>query len=55
MTGLTKVGNDYYYFSTTNGKMRRNQTSQVNLMYEDYGFKVGGYYTFGLDGKMVLN
>jgi glucan-binding YG repeat protein len=51
-TGLTKVGNDYYYFSTTNGKMRKNQTSQCNFTVCDLPL---GTYTFGADGKIILS
>ena len=54
MTGLTKVGDDYYYFSTTNGKMRRNQTSQVNHKAADCDLPCGKY-TFGADGKLDLS
>ena len=53
MTGLTKVGNDYYYFSTTNGKMRRSQTSQVNIIADGCDLTYG-VYTFGADGKVIL-
>ena len=53
MTGLTKVGNDYYYFSTTNGKMRRSQTSMVNYVAPDCDLPVG-VYTFGADGKVII-
>ena len=53
MCGLTKVGDDYYYFSTTNGKMRRNQTSQVNIIAEGCDLSYGKY-TFGADGKVIL-
>ena len=54
MGGLTKVGNDYYYFSTTNGKMRKNQTSQVYYMTEDCDFALGTTFTFGADGKVIF-
>jgi glucan-binding YG repeat protein len=53
MSGLTKVGDDYYYFSTTNGKMRKNQTSMVNYIAEGCDLPYG-VYTFGADGKVVI-
>ena len=53
-TGLTKVGEDYYYFSTTNGKMRRNQTSTVYYFADNCELGVGTY-TFGADGKVDLS
>ena len=58
LTGLTKVGNDYYYFSTTNGKMATNVTRLVagnciDASAEDR-FNGDGTYTFGADGKMVI-
>ncbi len=54
MGGLTKVGDDYYYFSTTNGKMRKNQTSQVNFVATGCDLSYG-VYTFGIDGKVVFD
>ena len=57
-TGLTKVGNDYYYFSTTNGKMAANVTRLVAGNCIDASakdrFNGDGTYTFGADGKMIL-
>lgn len=54
-TGLTKVGNDYCYFSTTDGHMTRSTTRLVYQMTEDCNFKVGGTYSFDSNGKMILN
>ncbi len=58
-TGLTKVGDDIYYFSTTNGKMAKDITRAVagDCIHESAvaeGMKEG-YYTFDTDGKMVKN
>ncbi len=49
--GLTKVGDDYYYFSTTNGKMSRNVTKAIYYTCCDLPI---GTYTFGADGKVVI-
>ncbi len=49
--GLTKVGDDYYYFSTTNGKMSRNVTKAIYYTCCDLPI---GTYTFGADGKVVF-
>ena len=57
-TGLTKVGEDYYYFSTTNGKMAVSVTRQVAHNCIDASakdrFTETGTYTFGADGKMKI-
>jgi len=53
MTGLTKVGDDYYYFSTTNGVMSRSVTRMVYHIHESCDLPKGEY-TFGADGKLVL-
>ena len=57
-TGLTKVGDDYYYFSTTDGKMAVSVTRQVAYNRIDASamdrFTTTGTYTFGADGKMIL-
>ncbi len=58
MTGLTKIGDDYYYFSTTNGQMAANVTRQVayNRIHESAmdRFTETATFTFGADGKMVI-
>jgi glucan-binding YG repeat protein len=58
-TGLTKIGNDYYYFSTTDGKMAVNVTRQVahNRIDESAKdrFTETATFTFGADGKMVMD
>ena len=57
MTGMTKVGNDYYYFSTTDGKMTRNTTRTVYIFdgsCEAGKFVSGATYTFDAEGKLVL-
>ena len=57
-TGLTKVGDDYYYFSTTNGKMAADVTRLVAYNCIDESakdrFTETATFTFGADGKMVL-
>jgi len=57
-TGLTKIGDDYYYFSTTDGKMAVNVTRQVAYNRIDVSaqdrFTKTGTYTFDEDGKMVF-
>ena len=53
MTGLIKIGDDYYYFSTTNGKMSRNVTKMVYRIHESCDLP-SGEYTFGADGKVIL-
>ena len=59
MTGLTKLGDDYYYFSTSDGKMAANVTRQVahNRIHASAKdrFTQTATFTFGADGKMVLN
>ncbi len=58
MTGFTKIGDDYYYFSTTNGKMAVNVTRVVAIDCVDSS--AVGYITentkltFGADGKLVV-
>ena len=53
-TGLTKVEDDIYYFSTTNGKMTRSQTRLVYYFADNCaGYPNGGSYTFGADGKLI--
>ncbi|MDO4419420.1 MAG: hypothetical protein Q4B92_03560, partial [Ruminococcus sp.] len=57
-TGLTKIDGNYYYLSTTNGKVAVNVTRQVAYNCIDDSakdrFTTTGIYTFGADGKMVL-
>ena len=53
MTGLTKVGEDYYYFSTTNGVMSRNITKMIYRIHESCDLPQGEY-TFDADGKVVF-
>ena len=49
--GLTKIGEDYYFFNAGSGKMYKDATMWV-AGNNDYGF-VGGMYYFGTDGKMT--
>ena len=56
--GLVVIEGDVYYFSTTNGAMNRNKTRWVagDCLHESavaIGLKEG-YYTFGEDGKAVI-
>ena len=48
--GLTKIGEDYYFFNTGSGMMYKNANMWV-AGNNDYGF-VGGMYYFDADGKM---
>ena len=50
--GLTKVGDDYYFFNKASGKMYEDATLWVGANDAD-GIK-GGMYYFGTDGKMVI-
>ncbi len=50
--GLTKVGDDYYFFNAGSGKMYRDMDLWVGA--NDYGF-TGGMYHFDADGKMVIS
>ena len=53
-TGLTKVGDDIYYFSTTNGQMSRNKTRLVYYFADNCKeYPLGGTYTFDADGKLT--
>ena len=52
-TGLIKIGEDYYYFSTTNGVMSRNVTKMIYRIHESCDLPKGEY-TFGADGKIVF-
>ena len=49
--GLTKIGEDYYFFNTGSGMMYKDAKMWV-AGNNDYGF-VGGMYYFGTDGKMT--
>ena len=49
--GLVKIGEDYYYFSSKN-TMIRNITYWIS---KGNGYFPEGRYTFGPDGKMVLD
>ena len=51
--GLIKIGEDYYYFSTTNGVMSRNVTKMIYRIHESCDLPQGEY-TFGADGKIVF-
>ena len=48
--GFTKVGEDYYFFNASSGKMFANMTLWVGS--NAYGVP-SGYHVFGADGKMV--
>ena len=48
--GFTKVEDDYYFFNAGSGKMYKNTMLWVGS--NSYGV-VGGFYDFGLDGKMI--
>ena len=48
--GLTKIGEDYYFFNTGSGMMYKNANMWV-AGNNDYGF-VGGMYYFDANGKM---
>ena len=47
--GLTRVGDDYYFFNKGSGSM---MTGNLWIDSNDYGIAVGTH-TFGADGKMV--
>ncbi len=49
--GLTKIGDDYYFFNTGSGAMSVNAKMWIAGS-NAYGLK-GGYYNFGSDGKMI--
>ena len=49
--GITKIGEDYYFFNLHNGEMRTAETFFVGE--NEYGLEPGSYY-FGLDGKLDL-
>ena len=49
--GLTKIGEDYYFFNTGSGMMYKNANMWV-AGNNDYGF-VGGMYYFDANGKMI--
>ena len=48
--GLTKIGDDYYFFNLSSGKLYKDRNLWVGA--NDYGFE-GGMYYFDADGKMV--
>ena len=50
-TGFTKVGDDYYLFNVSSGKMYSNVTLWVGS--NTYGI-TGGMYYFDADGRMSL-
>ena len=50
-TGFTKIGDDYYLFNVSSGKMYSNVTLWVGS--NTYGI-TGGMYYFGADGRMSL-
>jgi glucan-binding YG repeat protein len=55
--GLIKVDGAYYYFSTTNGMMYKNGSRYVAqdcILHESVQGMKAGIYTFGADGKMVV-
>ena len=54
--GLIKVDGVYYYTSTTNGKISTNVTRYVagDCIDASAADMVAGYYTFGADGKMLI-
>ncbi|MBR5515762.1 MAG: InlB B-repeat-containing protein [Clostridia bacterium] len=49
--GLTKIGNDYYFFNITSGMMYSSSTMWIDD--NEYGFAKGFYY-FGEDGKLFI-
>ncbi len=49
--GLTKIGEDYYFFNAGSGMMYKDATMWVPA--NDYGIEPGMYY-FGADGKMFV-
>ena len=55
--GLIKIDGAVYYFSTTDGTMNRNKTRYVAqdcILHESVQGMKAGTYTFGADGKMVV-
>ena len=50
--GLTKIGEDYYFFNTGSGAMSVDANVWISSSTNDYGFS-SGYYNFGSDGKMI--
>ena len=48
--GLTQIGEDYYFFNVSSGRMYQNTTLWVGGN-NPYGLP-SGYYEFGADGKM---
>ena len=51
MTGLTKIGDDYYFFNAASGKMYKSTTLWVGD--NAYGIP-SGRYEFRADGTMVI-
>ena len=51
-SGLTKIGNNYYYFNETSGYMYMGISLWVSGN-NPYGIKEGTYY-FAIDGRMIL-
>ena len=51
LKGLQKIGDDYYFFNKSSGKMYKDAKMWVGE--NDYGFEPG-YYDFGADGKMIV-
>ena len=49
--GFTKIGDDYYFFNKSSGKLYKDATLWVAD--NEYGFAAGMYY-FNADGKMVI-
>jgi len=49
--GLTKIGEDYYFFNASSGMMYRDANMWIGAD-NAYGFAYG-YYYFGADGKMA--
>lgn len=52
-TGLTLVDGYFYYFSTTNGAMRKSVTQTVNHKAEGVLLPTGVPYTFDAKGRVV--
>ena len=51
VTGFTKIGDNYYFFNKSSGKMYKDANMWVGK--NTYGVKPGMYY-FDADGKMVV-
>lgn len=51
--GLVRIGDDYYY-AATGGKLAVNTTRYINKDWAN-GLLPVGTYSFGADGKMILN